>query len=76
MSLSTDQFEHAVMLNIAGFALGIISFIVPKFAVVTLLTRLLNPTKAMRLLLWSIVGIGGLFICLIIYGQYRPTRAL
>lgn len=73
------QFEQAARLNTAGYAPGILSFVVPKFAVVALLTRLLNPTRAMRVFLWSFVGVGGAFICgciVIIYGQCSPTRAL
>jgi hypothetical protein len=77
--LSKHAFERAAMLNTAGFAPGILSFVLPKLGVVALLCRIFNPTHRWKIFLWSLVGGGGLVIsgCIvIIYAQCSPTKAL
>jgi membrane-bound metal-dependent hydrolase YbcI (DUF457 family) len=67
------------MLNTAGFAPGILSFVIPKLGVVALLIRLFNPSRPRKIFLWSFVGGSCIIIsgCIvIIYAQCSPTRAL
>uniref|UniRef100_A0A093VHN4 Rhodopsin domain-containing protein n=1 Tax=Talaromyces marneffei PM1 TaxID=1077442 RepID=A0A093VHN4_TALMA len=78
-SLTSHAFERAALLNTAGFAPGILSFVIPKLGVVALLCRIFNPTQRWKIFLWSFVGGGGLLICgciIIIYAQCNPTKAL
>ncbi|KUL81321.1 hypothetical protein ZTR_10126 [Talaromyces verruculosus] len=78
-SLTPHAFEQAALLNTAGFAPGILSFVIPKLGVVALLCRIFNPTQRWKIFLWSFVGGGGLLICgciVIIYAQCNPTKAL
>jgi hypothetical protein len=67
------------MLNTAGFAPGILSFVLPKLGVVALLCRLFNPNRWWKIFLWTLVSGAGLVICgciIIIYAQCTPTKAL
>jgi len=71
--------ENAIMLSIAGYAPGVFSFVLPKFAVVWLLTHTLNPPHRTRLALWSLTGLSAVLIlgCVIIlFAQCQPSRAL
>jgi hypothetical protein len=61
-----------------GFFPSILSISIPKFAVVSLLIRLLNPTRAHRIFLWVMVTVSGLILCgcmVILWAQCTPTRA-
>ena len=67
------------MFDIAGFAPGVFSFVVPKMAIVVLLIRIFNPTKKTKIFLWALVGTSGLFIlgCVVIlYAQCSPAKAM
>jgi hypothetical protein len=78
-TLSPDSFQRAAMLNTAGFAPGILSFVLPKLGVVALLCRIFNPNRRWKLFLWILVSGSGLVICgciIIIYAQCTPTKAL
>ncbi|PWY95509.1 hypothetical protein BO94DRAFT_552407 [Aspergillus sclerotioniger CBS 115572] len=52
----TDRLELVLLVNYINFALGIISFALPKLAVAALLSRLLNPTPTQRAILWGLTG--------------------
>jgi hypothetical protein len=52
--LTTEQKQKAIMWTIASFCPGIMSFSLPKLAVVALLTRVLNPGRLHEWFLWSI----------------------
>jgi len=78
-ALDPDESSRAVMLNFAGFAPGVLSFVTPKLAVVALLTRIMNPSGRTKIFLWALTCVSGLFIvgCVIIlYAQCDPPKAL
>ena len=52
--LSDEQKSGAILYTLAGFCPGILSFAIPKLAVVALLTRITNPSKRHKIILWSI----------------------
>ncbi|KAB8067071.1 hypothetical protein BDV29DRAFT_163791 [Aspergillus leporis] len=70
--------ERISLLNTISFAVGIVSFTIPKIAVTTLLTRILNPSRAQRIWLWTLIGLASSvsFACLfILFIQCDPPRA-
>lgn len=79
MALDPVDLERANMLSMAGFPAGVLSFCLPKLAVVALLQRILNPSFRHRVFLWSLTGFttAYLVVCfLILYIQCDPPRAL
>ncbi|OBR14527.1 LOW QUALITY PROTEIN: Integral membrane protein [Colletotrichum higginsianum IMI 349063] len=50
--LSTEQQQGAILWTTAAFCPGIMSFGLPKLAVVSLLTRLMNPGRLHKWFLW------------------------
>ena len=76
--LSDEQKSGAILYTLAGFCPGILSFAIPKLAVVALLTRITNPSKRHKIILWIISGgcLIILFGCvIIIFAQCTPTRS-
>ncbi|KFY39476.1 hypothetical protein V494_03967 [Pseudogymnoascus sp. VKM F-4513 (FW-928)] len=76
--LSTDQKSGAILWTMVGFFPSILSITVPKFAVVSLLIRLLNPSRWHCIFLWCLVTISGLGLCgcmVILWSQCTPTRS-
>ncbi|KAF2453059.1 hypothetical protein BDY21DRAFT_388291 [Lineolata rhizophorae] len=76
--LTTEQQENTIMFTIAGFCPGIFSFAVPKLAVVSLLTKVMNPSKLHRIWLWFMTSMCALILfgCVIIlYAQCTPSRS-
>ncbi|KAK8119931.1 uncharacterized protein PG998_004557 [Apiospora kogelbergensis] len=55
--LSTEQKEGVIFWTMVGFVPGIFSFAIPKFAVVVLLCRLLEPSRLHRIVLWAMTGL-------------------
>ncbi|KAK2770912.1 integral membrane protein [Colletotrichum kahawae] len=51
--LDTEQKQGAILWTIAGFPAGVMSFGLPKLAVVALLTRIMNPSKGHKIFLWA-----------------------
>lgn len=45
-TLSQDEISGAIKYTLYGFVPGILSYVLPKLAVVNLLARLLNPSRA------------------------------
>ncbi|EUC46837.1 hypothetical protein COCMIDRAFT_35570 [Bipolaris oryzae ATCC 44560] len=76
--LTTAQKSDAILYTIAGFCPGILSFGIPKLAVVALLTRIMNPSRGHAVFLWSMTS-GCLLILLgcvvILFAQCTPTRS-
>lgn len=78
-TLSIEQQERVRLWTLAAFCPGVMCFGLPKFAVVTLLTRLMNPSKKHRWFLWGMT-----IWCLLtlfatvgtLLGQCTPTRAM
>ncbi|KAK0713684.1 hypothetical protein B0T26DRAFT_651128 [Lasiosphaeria miniovina] len=77
--LTLEEKSNAILLVSASFIPAIMSFAVPKFAVVALLCRLLNPARWHRILLWCL---SSLVLVIIIIGPLlhfttcKPARAL
>lgn len=77
--LSTSQQEKTILYTIAAFMPGVLSFGLPKMAVITLLTRLLNPSKKHRWFLWWMGYWCMLTLfatCGVLIGQCYPARSL
>ena len=76
--LNNDQRSNAILYTIAGFCPGILSFGIPKLAVVALLTKITNPSRKHRIFLWAmtITCLAILFGCVIIlFAQCTPARS-
>ncbi|OHF02017.1 integral membrane protein [Colletotrichum orchidophilum] len=77
-TLTAEQKSGAILWSIAGYPPGLLSFGIPKLAVVALLTRILNPSRWHKRFLWalSIVCVINLvgFIT-IIFAQCSPARS-
>src|SRR5689334_6636703 len=61
-----------------GFFPSILSISIPKFGVVILLIKLLNPSRAHQIFLWVVVTVSGLCLCgcmVILWSQCTPVRA-
>ena len=62
-----------------GFVPGILSFTVPKFAVILLLCNLLNPSRLHRWFLWTMAAINfiAIVVCIaIVYASCDPPYAM
>ncbi|EQB57925.1 integral membrane protein [Colletotrichum gloeosporioides Cg-14] len=53
-TLTRDQQQKAIFWTIVGFPAGVMSFGLPKLAVVALLTRILNPSPWHKKFLWGL----------------------
>ncbi|GJD01164.1 integral membrane protein [Colletotrichum higginsianum] len=76
--LTLEQKSGAILWTIAGFAPGVMSFGLPKIAVVALLTRIMNPSRWHALFLWclSIFCLVNLLGCVIIlFAQCQPSHS-
>jgi hypothetical protein len=77
-TLTLEQQQNVIKYTIAAFCPGILSFAIPKLAVVALLTKLLAPSPAHRIFLWCSSGLttAALFGCVIIlYARCTPARS-
>ncbi|KAF0331707.1 integral membrane protein [Colletotrichum asianum] len=77
--LSTEQKQGAILWTTAAFCPGIMSFGLPKLAVISLLTRLMNPGRYHKWFLWW-MGIWcqlTLFVTAgLLLGRCTPARSL
>ena len=77
-TLTTDELQGAILLTFLGLVSGILSFCVPKLAIVKLLSTLLNPSRLHLIWLWSI-SIFNLLILLgclgMVFGQCYPSKS-
>ncbi|KAK4232949.1 hypothetical protein C8A03DRAFT_39380 [Achaetomium macrosporum] len=77
--LTTEQKSGAIFWTMVGFCPGILSFGIPKLAVVALLTRLLNPGRIHKIFLWCLVTLCLLSLlgCVVVlFGRCTPARSL
>lgn len=77
-TLNVEQQQNVIKYTIAAFCPGILSFAIPKLAVVALLTKLMNPSPAHRAFLWCSASASALILfgCVIIlYAQCTPSRS-
>lgn len=76
--LNDKQRSGAIMYTLAGFCPGVLSFGIPKLAVVALLARITNPSHRHRSVLWLVTG-GCLVVLLgcviILFAQCNPSRS-
>ena len=78
-TLPIHDVEKAVMYVTLGLVPGILSFTVPKFAVILLLCSLLNPSRLHKIILWTlaVVNFGAITACIVIvYASCNPPYAL
>jgi len=76
--LSLEQKSGAILWTMVGFLPGVISFGLPKFAVVALLTHLLNASRRHTIFLWSMTTLCmfSLLGCIVIlFAQCTPSRS-
>ncbi|UQC78820.1 uncharacterized protein CLUP02_04297 [Colletotrichum lupini] len=77
-TLSQEQQSAAILSTISGFTPNVLAYTIPKFAVVALLVRILNPGRMHQVLLWG-MATGCLVLvslCIIIlFAQCTPTHA-
>ncbi|KAE8395915.1 hypothetical protein ETB97_006701 [Aspergillus alliaceus] len=76
--LEESTVQTITMVNTISFAVGIFCFTLPKVAVTTLLTRILNPSRTQRIVLWTLIGITSTvsFACIfLIFFQCDPPQA-
>ncbi|OLN82373.1 hypothetical protein CCHL11_09781 [Colletotrichum chlorophyti] len=77
-TLSVEQKSGAILWTIAGFPAGVMSFGLPKLAVVALLTRIMNPSKPHMMFLWgmSLFCLLNLIGCVVIlFAQCQPSHS-
>lgn len=77
--LTTEQQQGVVLYTTVAFCLGIMSFSIPKLAVVSLLTRILNPGRFHKWVLWIMVvwaQLSFLAAISILLGRCKPLRSL
>ncbi|KXX73762.1 hypothetical protein MMYC01_209605 [Madurella mycetomatis] len=78
-TLSEDQLSAAILWTMVGFCPGVMSFGLPKLAVVALLTRMLNVPRWHAILMWSlaILCLTSLLGCVVLlFAQCTPTHAM
>jgi hypothetical protein len=76
--LSIPQRENVIFWTTVSMVPGVLSFGLPKLAVVALLTRLLNPGKLHKWFLWFLVAWGVLTLIAVggmLVGQCRPVES-
>lgn len=76
--LPLDGKQQMIKWAFFSFTPSILAFTIPKFAVVTLLTRLLNPARWHRVFLWVLVStcqVAILGCAVILFAQCTPSRA-
>lgn len=77
-TLSLNDMQGAIFWTILGFPFGVVAFGLPKLAVVSLLTRLLNPDKWHKIFLWimALLCFGSLLGCIVIlFAQCSPAKS-
>lgn len=78
-TLSPERLVKVSLVNYADFALGIVSFSLPKLAVAALLNRIMNPNWFQKSILWLLTGLVALTsgICIVVlFTMCDPPRAL
>ncbi|CAP71655.1 uncharacterized protein PODANS_6_40 [Podospora anserina S mat+] len=77
-TLSPEDVKKALYYTVISFVPGVSSFTIPKFAVVVLLRKILNPGRAHRMVMWVVSVIYGLLaigMLVINFAQCTPARA-
>ncbi|KAK4122267.1 hypothetical protein N657DRAFT_646950 [Parathielavia appendiculata] len=77
-ALTVPQAERALLFTFISFIPGILSFTMPKFAVVMLIRDLLNPSPGHLRAIWALAIVNAVLIVISItftYAQCDPPRA-
>ncbi|KAF5701745.1 integral membrane protein [Fusarium mundagurra] len=77
-TLTVTQQQNAIFFTVVGFPFGVTAFGLPKLAVVSLLTKLMNPGRLHKIFLWILVGccMLGLMGCIInLFAQCSPVES-
>jgi hypothetical protein len=77
--LSIPDLENAIFFTTIGFIPGILSFTVPKFAVIILVTKLLSPHRWQKWIMWILAIINSSLILVtiaIVFAQCDPPKAM
>jgi rhodopsin domain-containing protein len=77
-ALSQEQQEKVVFWTLVGFPFGILSFGLPKLAVVALLTRIMNPSRLHKAVLWSMTIVCNVLLvlnALFLLGRCQPAES-
>ncbi|KAH6669670.1 hypothetical protein F5X68DRAFT_194655 [Plectosphaerella plurivora] len=77
-ALNQKQQETVVFWTLVGFPFGILSFGLPKLAVVALLTRIMNPSRMHKAILWTMtLGCNVLLVlnALFLLGRCQPAES-
>ncbi|KAK4166984.1 hypothetical protein QBC43DRAFT_11845 [Cladorrhinum sp. PSN259] len=78
-ALPVTQAERALLFTPIAFIPGILSYTVPKFAVVILIRDLLSPSRKHLAAIWILAGCSAVLtvLCIVfVYAQCDPPRAL
>ncbi|KAK4151644.1 hypothetical protein C8A00DRAFT_16966 [Chaetomidium leptoderma] len=77
--LDITEKSQVLLWTIAGFFPGIMAFTLPKLAVISLLCRMMNPSRTQRMFMYGlgILLLINAFVCLgMLFGRCRPFRAV
>lgn len=77
-TLEPENLMNAIKYTVISFAPGVLSFTTPKFAVVILLAKLLNPGRVHKTIMWCVSIAYGLFsigMLAVNFGQCTPAAA-
>lgn len=77
--LTMKRLQDAILLNTVGFVFGVLSFAIPKLAVIAMLTRILNPGTWHQVWLWTfgVFGVLSSSGCIgILFAMCTPRKAL
>ncbi|KAM7203882.1 hypothetical protein V8F33_001853 [Rhypophila sp. PSN 637] len=78
MTLKPEDTTQVIKLTVISFVPGVTSFVLPKFGVVILLAKLLNPPRLHIIFMWIISVIYGLMTIAMLslnFGQCTPAAA-
>ncbi|KAI7773404.1 hypothetical protein LA080_011059 [Diaporthe eres] len=76
--LTGSQHSKAVFWTVMGFGPGVMSFGIPKLAVVAFLTHIMNPSRIHRIVLWGMASlcVFNLFLCVVFhFAQCTPAAS-
>lgn len=76
--LDTEGKSGAILWTIVGFCPGVMSFGLPKLAVIHLLTRLMNTGRAHKIFLWALgilCNLGLLGCVVLLFVQCSPVQS-
>ncbi|KAJ0117329.1 integral membrane protein [Diaporthe amygdali] len=76
--LTESQHSKAIFWTVMGFGPGVMSFGIPKLAVVAFLTHIMNPSRVHRIIMWMMASlcVFNLFICVVFhFAQCSPAAS-